>query len=605
MIKKYIFILLIFLFHQTMAQDEYLRFIDQAKFHEANNPDSVLFYASKALALDKSRIESAYWMGVGLRYKNEIDSALYWFNLYSEKAKSDIQIGNAFMGMGGIFYAKADYSEALKKFSQAAAKFTQSGDTDRLGAAYINIGIMNGLIGNESKSLEYYKKSISVFEGLNDQSKALPAYVNLAEIYQQQEQYDSSLRYANKCYQIGDSLGLAFAKARALFVMSPSHTRSGNPKKGYDEAVEGKRLFQSMGITGSAFSMTYFEAEALFRLSKYEEALEICKELEVSEYAFKENLYELMSQIYEKFRQYDKALEYSRKFHLAYEAYEKKLKSDQINQLEAQYESQRQENEILKLQNEVALQQVQTSRKNWIIGLTSSVCLLVVLSLWFIYQKRLIKEKERSTIHKQQLLRSQINPHFIFNSLSSIRGFLFDQQDTKPAINYLGKFAKLMRMVLELSSKEWVTLEEETKALKLYLEIQQIRFNKSFDFELSIDPTIPASEMMVPPLTAQPFIENAIEHGLKGITNNGRIEVSCLQSEGKLIFKIQDNGIGIDHIEPRKNHQSRATQIFSERLELLSKHMKSTFSFNISDLSKNSELSGTLVIYELPLLKHV
>ena len=102
------------------------------------------------------------------------------------------------------------------------------------------------------------------------------------------------------------------------------------------------------------------------------------------------------------------------------------------------------------------------------------------------YQKRLIKQKEQTSIHKQQLLRSQLNPHFIFNSLSSIRGFLFSGGDTKPAISYLGKFAKLMRMVLDLSSKEWVSLADELKALEMYLEIQKIRFKHSFEFNISL-----------------------------------------------------------------------------------------------------------------------
>ena len=603
--KKLTLLCLISSFFLLASQDEYQLLIDKAKFHEANNPDSVLHYAFLAFELDPDRIESAYWIGAGLRYKNEIDSALYWYNLYSERAQSDVQIGNAYMGMGGIYYAKKSYPDALMMFSKAATMFTKSEAMDRLGASYVNIGILNGLIGDESKAIAYYRESISIFEKLNNHPKALPAYVNLAEIYQLQENYDSSLFYAQKCYNIGDSLNLSFAKARALFVLAPSHIRSGKPDRGYNESIEGRRLFEEMGIENSMLSMLNYEAEALFELSRFEEALSICKNLESSEYSFKEQLYELMSKIYERQNQFQKALEYSKKYHMAYQEYEKELKSEQISRLEKQYETQRKANEILRLQNEVNEQELKTLKRNWIIVFISMFFFMAVAGIWSVTQRRLVREKEKSAIHKQQLLRSQINPHFIFNSLSSIRGFLFDSQDTKPAITYLGKFAKLMRMVLELSSKEWVSLEEEMNTLQLYLEIQQIRFNKSFDYELKLDSSIPASEIMVPPLTAQPFIENAIEHGLKGIESKGRIEVSCLKNDDRLVFKIQDNGIGIDKVKPRDNHESRATQIFMERLAIIGKRMKTNFSFNISDLSSKSNLNGTLVIYELPLLKHV
>ena len=110
-------------------------------------------------------------------------------------------------------------------------------------------------------------------------------------------------------------------------------------------------------------------------------------------------------------------------------------------------------------------------------------------------------------------------------------------------------------------------------------------------------------EMKVPPLTAQPFVENAIEHGLKGIDQGGIIEISCANKNSKLVFEIKDNGIGIDHVKSHNSHQSRAIQIFKERLSILSKYMRMNFSFNIADLAQKGDEKGTLVTYELPLVK--
>lgn len=600
------FIAILFLIQVSIhafAQGDYDFLIDKAKFHEAGSPDSILFYADKAISLDENKIEAAYWMGVGLRLKNQLDSALFWYQKYAEKASSPLQLGNASMGIGGIFYSKGAYIEALEAFSKSAELFKSIENERRLAASYVNIAIVVGLIGNEEKAKNYYLESIEILDRLKDKIKILPPLVNLAGIYQHQEQYDSSIYYAQWCYDISDSLDLKFGKARALFVLSPSHIRSGKSKTGYEMAITGRELFESMGVLSTATLMKCFEAEALFEMGQVEEALAICQGLESDEFGFPEQLYGLMNKIYEKKGDYQQSLLYHRKFHNAYEEYEKKLKAEQVNRLEAQYESERKENDILRLQNEIAIQQANASRKNWIIGSMIGMSLLLFISLLFHYQKRIAQEKEQSAIHKQQLLRSQINPHFIFNSLSSIRGFLFSGGDTKPAITYLGRFAKLMRMILELSSKEWVTLEEEVKALELYLSIQQIRFNKAFDFNFSIDPSLDTSDIIVPPLTAQPFIENAIEHGLKGMDKDGKVEISCLKKQGKLIFKIQDNGIGIDHVEPTKNHQSRAMQIFRERLAIIGKRMKMSFAFNISDIGNEEGIQGTLVIYELPLIK--
>ncbi|GAB4244966.1 MAG: hypothetical protein Tsb0034_23370 [Ekhidna sp.] len=587
----------------AIGQDSYEELIKQAELHETRNPDSVLFYALKANELDEDRIEASYWLGVGYRLKNKYDSSQIWYTKYLSEAKTELQIGNAQMGMGGIYYVQGEYLSALEHFKEAAEVFERMGNKSRLAASYTNIGIVMGLIRDVVKSKAYYRQSIELFEELNQIEKSLPALVNLASQYEHDEQYDSAILFAQRCFDIGEERNLTYAIARALFVLAPAYVKSGSPERGFQLAVEGEQLFESMGVTSSAASMKFYKAEALFTLGRLDEALVITQEIEANGYQFEEQLFELISKIYEQKMQFKESLAYQKKFHEAYEAYEKELKSEQVSRLEAQYQSERKENEILRLENAVALQEVASSRKNLIIVSISLITMSGLISLWFFYQKRLSMANEQSAIHKQQLLRSQINPHFIFNSLSSIRGFLFDGNDTQPAIAYLGKFAKLMRMVLELSSKEWVSLEEEVSALQLYLEIQQIRFNKSFDFDLAIDSSLNASEIMVPPLTAQPFIENAIEHGLKGMDKDGKVEIACLKQQGKLVFKIQDNGIGIDHVEPRKNHQSRAIQIFKERLSIIGKRMKMTFSFNISDIGNDGDGRGTLVIYELPLVK--
>jgi LytS/YehU family sensor histidine kinase len=149
-----------------------------------------------------------------------------------------------------------------------------------------------------------------------------------------------------------------------------------------------------------------------------------------------------------------------------------------------------------------------------------------------------------------------------------------------------------------------VTLEEELKALQLYLEIQQTRFAQKFVFEIDIEKGLDLVEVYVPPLLAQPFIENAIEHGFKNVETGGRVQISCSSQDGKLLFRIQDNGIGIEHLSGPKDHDSKAIQIFRDRLELLSRKLKTKLAFTVEDLSSKGNGSGTLVVYQLPLIKN-
>lgn len=597
---------LLLIISPMVGAQKYESFIQKAESFESSNPDSVIFYAQKAILENVENQSDAYaWMALGLRYKNQYDSSKYWYQKALDAADNDMQQATAKMGLGGVAYSQGFYENALTLFTEAANFFEKSGNREKLGSAYSNIGIIMNVNGNDEKAIHYFKSSIELFDELNLETKKLPALVNLSTVYRKKEKYDSAIFYAQQCYDISLRLDFKFGQAKALVILAPSFTESGDPSRGYDFAKKGRELFEEMGAEATVRLMKLYEAEALLGLGRTEQALTICRDLEVLdlEISLEEHLYRTMASIYAKMGKYERALRYQQKFHEVYEAFIDENQSKRIDELEAKFETERKETEIVLLRNEAALKESANAKKNWVIISVSALSVFLVVAGWLFYQRRLSQEKERSAIHKQQLLRSQINPHFIFNSLSSIRGFLFEGNDTKPAINYLGKFAKLMRMVLELSSKEWVSLAEEMKALELYLEIQQIRFNKAFDFELSIDKSIDPNSIMVPPLTAQPFIENAIEHGLKGMDKNGMVEIACLKEHGKLVFKIQDNGIGIDHVEPRKNHQSRAIQIFKERMGIIGHRMKMSFSFKISDIGNDAGVHGTLVTYELPILK--
>jgi ligand-binding sensor domain-containing protein/putative methionine-R-sulfoxide reductase with GAF domain len=207
---------------------------------------------------------------------------------------------------------------------------------------------------------------------------------------------------------------------------------------------------------------------------------------------------------------------------------------------------------------------------------------------------------------RQLALRAQMNPHFIFNCLNSINSFILDNhQDT--ASRYLIKFAKLIRLILENSNSKFIPLQSELDALKLYIEMESLRFETKFTWEVLVDEDVAAHHIMVPPLILQPFVENAIWHGLLHKSGPGTLVVAVTQPENTLICTITDNGVGRDASREFKSaslnqKQSLGLKLTQERLALMHEQEKKKFKVEIIDLfDAGGVAAGTQVIIEMEL----
>ncbi|MFT4567435.1 MAG: sensor histidine kinase YesM [Saprospiraceae bacterium] len=172
------------------------------------------------------------------------------------------------------------------------------------------------------------------------------------------------------------------------------------------------------------------------------------------------------------------------------------------------------------------------------------------MSIAYLYmnRRRLTIEQQKDKI-EQKSLRSQMNPNFIFNAISSIHNYLYDKNDLKIALTYMSQFGELMRQILENSREEFMPISEEIETLRNYLELQQLRYSNSFGYEFIIDEDIDTHGLMVLPLIAQPFVENSIEHGMIYRIENGIVKIKFSNIKDKLEISIEDNGIGSRSIE--------------------------------------------------------
>jgi hypothetical protein len=204
---------------------------------------------------------------------------------------------------------------------------------------------------------------------------------------------------------------------------------------------------------------------------------------------------------------------------------------------------------------------------------------------------------------EMQALRARMNPHFIFNCLSSINWLILGNQN-EAASKYLHQFSRLMRMVLENSGRSFVTVEEELNMLTLYLKMEQLRFENSFEYQIDVQNDLDIRAIMVPPLLLQPFCENAIWHGLMHKETRGMLVLKIQGRDDEVIYTIEDNGIGRANAAqiqgaPDSNHRSMGTSITGERISLLNK-VGGSCTIQIEDLvDLQGEPKGTRVVIKL------
>ncbi len=250
------------------------------------------------------------------------------------------------------------------------------------------------------------------------------------------------------------------------------------------------------------------------------------------------------------------------------------------------------------MENDLAISEEETF---WavIAVLLATIALIVVL---FMSRIKNIKASNQNILTEQKLLRSQMTPHFIFNSLSILQGIILNKEYDK-SVKYLSKFSRLLRLILENSRETAVALVHELKALENYLQVQNLVAKHPYRYTVEVDENIDSQKISIPPMIIQPFVENAIEHAFPDEEPDRNIEIKISLIDNKLFCTIADNGIGLILQQEKSfsTKKSLSTTITIERLKMLSKEFKVPTDISIVDRSlANSHESGTLVKLMLP-----
>lgn len=223
-------------------------------------------------------------------------------------------------------------------------------------------------------------------------------------------------------------------------------------------------------------------------------------------------------------------------------------------------------------------------------------------------------EKEKQSIENEMnkvrltALRAQMNPHFIFNSLNAIRAYVISN-DKEKASDYLNKFSYLIRLILQYSSKDTISLREEIDSLSLYVQLEQLRFRENFNFSLVTPAGFKAEQYRLPPLILQPYVENAIIHGLAPKKGEKKLEINIEAGKIHIWISIRDNGVGrsLSRKKPEYHglkHESMALELTSKRIDLSARQKTEENNILITDLKENGSPAGTEVCIKLPVQKN-
>ena len=473
--------------------------------------------------------------------------------------------------MGNVYLTLKQYDLAIEQFEKSLVIENQSGNRLGLAINYHNLGYADEAKGLLDLALINYKRSLDYNEQIDSEVGRVICYNSIGQVYVKQKKYNDAKviieQGLKKALELGDQFYISYAYINmgwALMELQMDEDAEENLKKGLEIA-------EAYGLKTSTVDAHKHLSNLYKKNKNYERSLYHFEEaVELEQTIFTERNMQYVSDIIIE--------------------YENEAKNNQIKQLAS-------ENELVKSK----------LQRNQIIFWSALLTLLIIAGIMIAINRnsQLRHEKQILTL-EQDMLRSQMNPHFIFNSLNSIKLYIINNEKEN-AVYYLNKFSKFIRKILIASTEKEISLEDELDTMQLYMNIENIRFSNDIDFTIQIEPGINTATIKVPSLILQPFLENALWHGLSSKEEDKKIVLKVYKTNNDFItISITDNGIGrkasekINHDRVLKR-KSVGLTITKARLANFSKGFTSDYKMDIEDLYdvENNPL-GTRVVVKIP-----
>lgn len=556
--------------------------IERAEYTKAITSLNESIESYKNLKDDK-RIAATYnSIGVAYLKLSDYHNALnaYFNNLkITENLSTSSSKGIVYGNIGIVYDKLKQFDSALEYFDKAQAEYKKTNEITRLIDNYGHIANTYDNLNNTEKALENYNTAIVIADSVKYENGQNSNLLNRAILYIKEKKYNEARPDIESAVNYYLKIEHPLNSAIALQVLSEMY------QQWPDSLMTNSQIMRSSAnqlAKNSAYAAVYFAKQ-----SDNQATLSVCyenlaKALELS------GLKDSALIVYKEFIALNKSI-----------TEEEIANKNASIKLSAAFEAEQREHAL----------QAETDKQRTIKTasiIVSSTLLLLTIMILIYYKKRRDTKSKELTAHfntvmaetEMKALRSQMNPHFIFNSLNSISLYI-QKNELKLADNYLVKFAKLMRLILENSEHQKVSIKKDIEALELYMQLEQVRLKNGFSYTIKIDETINTEGTLIPPLLLQPFVENSIWHGISTIPN-GHILIELQQHDDRLRCIVDDNGIGRKKTNQAKQevrvYQSLGMKITQSRIEILNKTKQAQAVIHIFDKEH-----GTRIETELPL----
>lgn len=518
-------------------------------------------------------------LGVVYQYLFDLAKAQEYFNkvrLYYELTGNQIGVASALTNIAIVKSSSEQYSASLEYYQKAFIIYNKIGSSQGLADTKVSIAGIYYQLGDTGQALANYQEALDLSLRFNKRFTIAVCYTNMAELYSFLNKYEKGFEFIQKGLQYSSNLLsnqiVSYNVLAKLIFKAPDAVLVKNGIKPYDrftKAISNALLSLNLAKQAGTIDNQYYAWETL-------------------------------SDIYEAQGESQKALDAYKQFTSLKDSVFESKKIKKLTENEMLYKNQK---DSIQAQSDFENRiQVKSARETNVRIVIISV---FVFSFVFVIYYLITKEKQHQWAISQeemQKLTAQVQPHFVFNALNSIKGYVGDQGSREEMRAYIDNFSALIRLVLKASSAKYTSLSQDIHMLELYLHLEQHRTGNKFQYTVSIIPEINPSGTLVPPMLLQPLVENSIWHGFDSIQSGGKVELTVRLLADVLIFTVRDNGIGRATACQRRttapqkaSHESKGLDITKRRIALLNKEHKIQSAISISDLDP-----GTMVTIKIP-----
>ena len=490
--------------------------------------------------------------------------------------------------IGSLYFELKRYKEALEQHAKALELFSQYNYAADIASSHINLGNTYLKLDSLAPSEKHYQAALRQYETLENPWGIALVQANLAFYYEKLGQYQTALEFHKKALKNRENLPQRSEYARSLLAVG-----------------RGYRLLQQ-----NTQAKSYFQ-----------QAQTVAKEIQAR--TILRDIYDNFSELYASSGDYEEAYEMQIRYYALQDSLLNEATNEKLSRLQTQFETAQKNERIQLLTKENEVQQEKAQRdaveKRALWGGLGLLGIILGL-IWYSYRQRLRNQRAlaaqtvalKQSQYREELqqlemkaLRAQMNPHFLFNSLNSINTLILSDENTL-ASRYLTKFSKLVRLMLENSEQSKVSLQDELDMLEAYIELEALRFENTLSYSIQVDDRLDPDQTEIPSMVLQPFVENAIWHGLLHADRPGTIDIRLKEEADNLWCSISDNGIGrekslsLKKVDEHKK-KSLGIKITGERLRLLTQQ-KIEELISIIDLKdERNQALGTQVNIQIPL----